>query len=399
MFTRRTSWPLAANALSQRLEALRAAGTPILDLTESNPTRCSFAYSDDLLEPLADSANLRYEPSPRGWLPARESICRCYAEAYDVVVEPSQIVLMASTSEAYSWLLRLLAEPGERVLAPQPSYPLFNYLADLNDVHLDAYPLVYRDGWQVDVERLRAAVRPDTRAIIAVQPNNPTGSCLNDQELDAIRRLSRERHLALICDEVFADYRYPEGAGRFRSAAGHGDILTFTLGGVSKALGLPQVKVAWIVVSGPTSLRDEALARLEMIADTYLSVNTPAQRALPRWLAQRQAIQRQILQRLLDNRRYLVEQVATSGACQVLNADGGWYAVLRAPSVRDDEAFCLDLLERDHVLVHPGYFFDFPDPGYLVLSLLLPQKQFRDGAGRLLQRLVTTGGEGYLSAD
>ncbi len=384
MFADRAGWDLTPNALTQRLAALRAAGADIIDLTESNPTHCSFSYPPEMLAPLADPASLCYEPSPKGLLTARESICRYYAEQRGVTVEPEQVVLTASSSEAYSWIFRMLANPGDRVLAPQPSYPLFSYLAGLNDVQLDPYPLVYGDGWRVDPDRLRAAVQPDTRAIIAVSPNNPTGSLLSVDDLEVMQKLGRSNALALICDEVFADYLYPESSRRFRSAASQSDMLTFTLGGISKSLGLPQMKLGWIVVTGPKSLRDDALARLEVIADTYLSVSTPVQRALFRWMEQRQTIQQQILQRALDNRRYLIERTEASGVCRVLHADGGWYAVLHAPDVSDEERFCLDLLDRDHILLHPGYFFDFPTNGFLVLSLLLPLELFQDGANRLL---------------
>ncbi len=391
MFADRAGWDLTPNALAQRLAALRAAGADIIDLTESNPTRCSFSYPPELLAPLADPGSFRYEPSPKGLLSARESICRYYAEQRGVAVEPEQVVLTASSSEAYSWIFRLLANPGDRVLAPQPSYPLFGYLAGLNDVRLDPYPLVYGDGWRVDPDRLRAAVQPDARAIIAVNPNNPTGSLLSAEDLQVLQELGQSGGSALICDEVFADYLYPESVGWFRNAASRSDMLTFTLGGISKSLGLPQMKLGWIVVTGPKSLRDDALARLEVIADTYLSVNTPVQRALPQWMEQRQTIRQQILQRVLDNRRYLIERSEASGVCRVLQADGGWYAVLRVPNVSDEERFCLDLLARDHVLLHPGYFFDFPNTGYLILSLLLRSDKFCNGVKCLLQHLVIAG--------
>ena len=287
MFAERTGWDLAPNALAKRLEQLRAAGAEILDLTESNPTRVGLAYPADLLAPLADPGGLLYDPQPKGLLPARQAVASLYATK-GAPVGPERVLLTASTSEAYSHLFRLLANPGDEILVPRPSYPLFGYLADLSDVKTVSYPLrLQGDRWRVDPEELNSAAGPRVRAVVVVHPNNPTGSALTAEEWTAIAELCLRRGLALISDEVFADYFREEAGGLPRTLlggpAGEGP-LTFALGGLSKFLGLPQMKLGWIACSGPPDLLAPALERLELIADTYLSLNTPVQRALPAWL-------------------------------------------------------------------------------------------------------------------
>jgi len=387
MFSSRTSWKLAANELTLRVEARRQAGLPILDLTESNPTRCGFdEFGDEILKPLAFHESLVYEPAPKGLLSARKSVSAYYEEK-GVAVDPEQIILTASTSEAYSFLLRLLADPGERVLVPRPSYPLFDFLATLNDVQLDAYPLRYASGWHIDVESLRRTIRADTRAIILVNPNNPTGSFVKRGELYELAEICRLHDLALICDEVFVDYAFAPDPARPETLARVADVLTFTLSGISKLLGLPQMKLAWICVSGPDEQVSEALARLEVISDTYLSVNTPVQHALPRWMSLHQKITGQILARLVANREHLLDQVQRVNACQCLEAEGGWYAILRLPAGRAEEGFVIELLEKEGVLTHPGYFYDFEEGDHVVLSLLSPPSIFQDGINRLLSKM------------
>jgi len=386
MLASRTQWKLPPNRLTEMLQARRRAGLPIIDLTESNPTRCGIQYpADDILAALSAPESLIYEPSAKGLLPAREAVVAYYAEK-GVTVDPEQILLTASTSEAYSFLFRLLANPGDRVLVPRPSYPLFDFLATLNDVALDAYPLTYSAHWRVDLAALRELVTPRTRAVLVVNPNNPTGSFLQRDELTDMIELCRAHGLALVSDEVFADYPFAPNPDHVVSVAETSDVLTFALGGISKLLGLPQMKLAWICATGPAEALNDALARLEIIADTYLSVNTPVQRALPRWLALRDKLTEQILTRVLTNRHYLVDRTRPPHACQCLEAEGGWYAVVRVPRTRSEEELVLELLDQDSVLVHPGYFFDFDVEGYLVVSLLPPPEVFREGIGKILKR-------------
>lgn len=401
MFSRRTEWHLTVNRLTQRLGERRQAGLPLWDLTESNPTRCGFDYPSNLLTALTDAGSFLYEPHPKGLLKARQAIAGYYAEK-GVSVDVEYLLLTASTSEAYSFLFRLLMNPGDRALAPRPSYPLLDFLADLNDVQLDDYPLIYDCRWHVDLDGLARAIHSETRAIVLINPNNPTGSVITRAERDAIVDLCHRHNLCLISDEVFGDYLFPPTVAtptgsaqgeerndqRVPTLAGTTDVLTFTVSGISKVLGLPQMKLAWIVVSGPVHLADDAVSRLEVISDTYLSVSTPIQHALSNWLAQRPALTGQILHRLIVNRTTLAQVISVSSTCHLLAADGGWYAVLRLPGLKDEEEFVLRLLDSDGVLVHPGYFFDFAEPGYVVISLLPPQETVQMGIGKLIQRLA-----------
>jgi len=395
MFAKRTEWDLRPNRLSEKLAEMRARGEEIIDLTESNPTRVGLHYPDELLKELADPRGLLYEPDPRGLLAARKAVASIYA-AKGASVDPDRIFLTASTSEAYSMLFRLLADPGDQVLVPRPSYPLFGYLAGLNDLETVSYPLhLGSDGhWRVGLKELEEAMTPRTRAVIVVHPNNPTGSCLTSEERDRVAALCARRGAALICDEVFAEYLHQAGARgsaatRLGAAAGRpipatllrkGGPLIFALGGLSKWMGLPQMKLSWIACAGPDPEVSGALARLEVIADTALSVNTPVQAAFPRWAGFAPAIQRQIRERVQANRDWMKK---------LLPADGGWNGVLELPGARDEESWALELLERLRVLAHPGYFYDFEQSGIAVVSLLAPPGDFREGIRRLLANSVT----------
>lgn len=386
LFAKRTDWPLAPNRLSAAVGRLREERVPILDLTESNPTRCGFSYPDcDILKPLAGQENLGYAPAPRGDLNAREVVGRYYQEK-GLAVSPEQIFLTASTSEAYSYLFRLLADPGGRILFPRPSYPLFAFLGDLNDVRMDTYPLVYGGKWGIDLQEIRRVFGVDTKALVLVNPNNPTGSFVRRRELEELNALCLERRAAIICDEVFADFVL-DGEGDYVSLAGNDRVLTFVLGGISKTLGLPQMKLSWIVINGPAELAEEAGARLEVIADTYLSVNTPAQNALPAWLSLRGAIQGEINARIRENYVFLKEKARGAAGCELLAAEGGWYAVLRIPDRHSEEEWALTFLNKDHVFVHPGYFFDFDAGTFVVASLLPLEHVFREGIQRILTRV------------
>lgn len=391
MFATRTNWPLAPNRLSRMVDALRRDGRTFLDLTESNPTRCGFEFdAPEVLRALADPRSLTYEPDPRGLLPGREAVIRYYAER-GVVLDPAQVFLTTSTSEAYSYIFRLLANPGDAILVPRPSYPLFDFLAGLNDLVLIPYPLTYHDGWRIDLNGLATSLSNTARkvrAILVVHPNNPTGSFVSREELQSLLRHCREHDLALVADEVFSDYAFASDAARGASHAGISEALTFTLSGLSKISALPQMKLAWVIVNGPPDALREAEARLEVIADTYLSVSAPLAHALPTLLDSRRILQPQILERVLSNLRWLDEQLTPACPVDRLRAEGGWYAILKVPSTRSDDDWAIELLSRDGVFVHPGHFYDFPSEGHLVISLLPPSEAFREGIRRLLARVA-----------
>jgi aspartate/methionine/tyrosine aminotransferase len=382
-FSERTNWNTEESDLARAHRARMQAGLPIADLTASNPTRCGFAYSASLLNALTDPRALAYDPQPRGLLSAREAVC-AYYRAHGVSLSPEQIVLTTSTSEAYSFLFRLLCDPGDEILIPQPSYPLFDFLAVLDDVRLRAAPLVYENGWQIDAEGIRRAITPRTRGLVIVHPNNPTGHYTKPWEAEELGRLCRASGLSLIVDEVFLDYSFGEKAESF--ARGLEGVPVYVVSGLSKIAGLPQMKAAWIASTGPD--RDEALTRLEVIADTFLSMNAPVQLAMAAWLEEREAIQQQIRRRVAANLAVLDEAVGSVEAVQRLAVEGGWYAVLRIPAIAPDDQTVLALLERG-VWVHPGYFFGMPESGWLVVSLLAPEPEFSNGVATLINYLGT----------
>ena len=384
-FSERTNWNTEESELARAHRMRREAGLPIADLTASNPTRCGFEYPADLLDALRNSHALDYDPQPRGLLPARQAICAYYS-GHGVAVVPEQVVLTTSTSEAYSYLFRLLSDPGGEIVVPQPGYPLFDFLAVLDDVRLRPAPLVYDHGWQIEPEGFCRAITPATRAIVLVHPNNPTGHFTRRWEADELARLCREFDLSLIVDEVFLDYalgRPPEnGVASF--AAGLDGVPVFVVSGLSKIAGLPQMKAAWIVATGPG--RNAALERLEVIADTFLSMNAPVQWALPAWLAGRHSIVRQIGQRVSANLAELDRHLGSQQTIRRLEVEGGWYAVLRIPALRPDEVSVRELLDRG-VWVHPGYFFGMPESGWLVISLLTSECEFSTGVTGLFEYL------------
>jgi len=382
-FSRRTGWNTEESALARSHRLRVQSGQPIADLTASNPTRCGFTYPENLLQSLANPQALDYDAQPRGSLSARQAVCRYYADL-GAEVRPEQVVLTTSTSEAYSFLFRLLCDPGAGILIAQPSYPLFDFLAQLDDVSLTAAPLLYDHGWQIDPEGFRRAITPQTRAIVLVHPNNPTGHFTKPWEAEELARLCREFDLSLIVDEVFLDYGLAEPGRTF--ASGLDGIPVFVVSGLSKIAGLPQMKAAWIVAVGPEALA--ALDRLEVIADTFLSMNAPVQCALPEWLSGRAQIQRQIRDRVMLNLAELDRQLHPVPEIRRLEVEGGWYAVLRIPALQPDEETVLALLERG-VWVHPGYFFGMPESGWLVLSFLAPEHEFKQGVTRLVNYLRT----------
>jgi alanine-synthesizing transaminase len=377
MFAKRTNWNLTPNRLSAALAAHRAAGKPLLDLTVSNPTECGFEYDGSaILDALSNPAALFYEPNPRGLESARRAVAGYYADRQeDVSVE--DIFLTASTSEAYSYIFRTLCDSGDELLIPSPSYPLFDFLADIQDVGLVRYPLVYDHGWQIDFHALEQAITPRTRGVIVVHPNNPTGHFAKHAEMAKLNAICSTRQMAIIADEVFLDYSL-EGDRPASFAANRG-APTFTLSGLSKISGLPQMKAAWLVASGPQQWKSEALARLEVIADTYLSVNAPVQLAIPRFLEQRHAFQEQVMSRVRRNLAELDRQIRAQEACSRLKVEGGWCAVLRVPATRSDEDLAIKLLVTKGVYTHPGHFYDFASEGFLVVSLITQPADFAQG--------------------
>jgi aspartate/methionine/tyrosine aminotransferase len=380
MFSDRTNWNLSTNPLAEALARHRGQGRKLLDLSASNPTECGLRYEgSSILKSLVNPGSLHYRPDPRGLKSAREAVHHYYAARGDrVAVE--DIVLTASTSEAYSFIFRLLCNPGDELLVPAPSYPLFDFLADIQDVKLSRYPLFYDHGWHIDFHALERAVTARTRGAIVVHPNNPTGHFTKPAEIEQLNRICSGRQMAVIADEVFLDFSLQATPMSFAANLG---ALTFTMSGLSKICGLPQMKLAWLIVSGPGDLRKEALARLEMIADTYLSPSTPIQLATPVLLAQGQGFQDQLMARVRKNLAELDLQLGKQKICSRLDLEGGWYATIRVPAVRSDEELAIQLLEQHNVYLHPGHFFGFPGDGYLVVSLITPEREFAEGIERI----------------
>jgi alanine-synthesizing transaminase len=389
MFSPRVPRQLEANAFSRALGAARAAGRELIDLTISNPTRAGIVYPGELFAPLASAAVAQYAPEPFGLLTARQAVASDYARR-GVSARPEHIVLTASTSEAYSLLFKLLCAPaGDEVLVPVPSYPLFEHLTRLDGVEAAAYALRYDGRWWVDFESVDRMWSPETRAVLAVSPNNPTGSVLAGKELSDLDSRCAARSAALIVDEVFGDYPIDPSRVAVTNVGVQSvpEALTFRLGGLSKSAALPQVKLGWIAVDGPADLVAEALERLELICDTYLSVSTPVQVAAADLICAGAEARRQALERIRANYAALRVHAAAHPAVEVPNVDAGWSAVLRIPARGSEEDVVLRLVEEDGVIVHPGFFFDFPHEAFLVVSLLPPVDEFREGLRRVLERV------------
>jgi aspartate/methionine/tyrosine aminotransferase len=382
VFADRTNWNLESNRLSEILAQHRAAGKPLLDLTTSNPTQCGFDYDDEaILRALSNPAALAYESDPKGLPTARRAVAAYYA-ARGTHLAVEDMFLTTSTSEAYSFVFRTLCNPGDEFLVPEPSYPLLRFLADVQDVRLLRYPLVYDHGWQIDFHALESAITTRTRGIIVVHPNNPTGHFSKPEEVSRLNEICSARQLAVIADEVFLDFVL--AGGQPASFAANTGALTFTVSGLSKISGLPQMKTAWLIVSGPEQMKGQALARLEVIADTYLSINAPVQIAAPVFLEQRHGFQKHLMARVRRNLTELDRRLAGQKTCGRLKVEGGWYAVIRVPATRCDEDLAIELLTKWGVYVHPGHFYDFPADGYLVVSLITPEQQFATGIELLL---------------
>ena len=378
---------LRSNRVARVLAALRASGAPIDDLTSSNPTTAGLTYPPDLLDPLSDAAGLHHDPAPFG-LPAARAAVAAHLTARGVTVPSERVVLTASTSEAYSLLFKLLCDPGDVVLVPRPGYPLFEHLTRLDGLRSGPYLLEYHGRWCLDLDSLERALDPRARAVLLVNPNNPTGSYVPADDLRAVRAIAARHELAIISDEVFDTYPLDPGGGAQTTGAltGDADVLTFTLGGLSKTALLPQLKLGWIVVGGPEPLVLRALERLELICDSYLSVAAPVQLAAGALLARPRPLAEQLRGRLRANHAALGELLRRYPSCQVLHMEAGWYAVLQVPATRSEEALVIELLEKDRILVHPGYFFDFPREAFLVVSLLPEPARFERAMSRVLAR-------------
>lgn len=382
MFSSRVPRQLVPNSLSQARHRLERAGVAVFDLTQTNPTRIVEAYPADLLTPLGDPRGRRYAPAAFGLLEARAAVAAAYVRQR-TPVSADRTILTASTSEAYALLFKLLCDPGDAVLVPQPSYPLFDLLTRLEGVEVQPYRLEYHGIWSIDRASVEAALTPRTRAMLIVSPNNPTGSMLREADREWLADLCASRDVAVISDEVFANYRLAPRPDAV-SLVGETRALTFSLGGLSKSAGLPQVKLGWMVVNGPDALVNDALTRLELICDTYLSVSTPVQLALPDLMHAGDSIRTVITARLLQNLECLRERIAGYSSLSFLEPEGGWSAVLQVPALQSEEALVLRILEEAHVLVHPGYFFDFDREAFLVLSLLPEPAGFAAALDRFL---------------
>lgn len=386
-FSQRTAWDLNPSDFSVAIAAARAAGRDLLDLTRSNPTRCGFDYDPAAIFAPLNSAEIQqqgliYDPDPRGMRSARRALVRYY-EGHNAFLDEDSLILTTSTSEAYSYLFRLLCDPGDEVLAAQPSYPLFDFLADLDDVVLKPYPLFYDHGWWIDFAELERAISPRTKAILVVHPNNPTGHWTREAERRRLEALCDERGLALIVDEVFLDYPIAGAAsipGVRSFAEGPHRVLTFVLSGISKIAALPQMKVAWIAACGDAHVTEEAMARLEVIADTFLSMNAPAQLALPAWLAKSEQIQSQIRARVQANL-----DILRLSNLEVLKVEAGWSAIIRLRGIIDlnGESAATALLDRAGVIVHPGEFYGLQDKRSVMASLITPVEVFKTAAARI----------------
>ena len=377
-FSTRTAWDISETELARAIAERRRCGLPLLDLTASNPTRCGFIYDEaSILAALSNRESLVYDPDPRGMLRAREAVARYYAE-HGAEVDPASLVLTTSTSEAYSYLFRLLCDPGDEVLIARPSYPLFDFLAPLENVRLVPYPLFYDHGWRLDTESLRRQITARTRAVALVHPNNPTGHFTKLDERHELEALCAENGLALIVDEVFLDCGIAGRTDRSFACGPH-PVPTFVLSGLSKIAALPQMKAAWIAAFGPDQALFEALNRVEVIADTFLSMNAPIQCALPDWLAGRTDLQDQITRRVGTNLCSLDSVIGNQKMISRLEVEAGWYAVLRVPALTSGEKLAINLVREHGVSIHPGYFFGFSGDGWLILSLLAPENEFKAG--------------------
>lgn len=390
MLSKRFGFNIDANRLSLLLKKKKSTGSRILDLTMSNPTDAGLNYdSIGILNSIAKPESLYYLPEPKGLASARESVSRYYLEK-NVRVKVDDIFLTSGTSEAYSFIFKLLTDPFDEIFIPRPSYPLFSFIAGMESVHLKYYDIVYTKNkiWEIDFDSISKQLTKKTKAIILVNPNNPTGNFVKIKEINSLSRICEMNTIALICDEVFLDYGLDVEPINIFSLAGINTHLTFILSGISKICGLPQMKLSWIVVSGPGEICKEAKEKLEIITDTYLSVGTPVQLAIGDLLSGRYLIHKQIKNRITKNYDILKSVTVNSNLMDLFKTEGGWYSVVKVNKNIDEETMAYDLLNLKDVYIHPGYFFDFTCEGYIVLSLLTPAEIFEEGIKRILEYLA-----------
>jgi alanine-synthesizing transaminase len=386
-FSKRTNWDLQPNQLTQLINERQAKGLPIIDLSESNPTKCGFDYPvNEMLTAFNKKANLDYRPEPRGDIKARQAVADYYKNL-GFVVNPENIFLTTSTSESYNFVFRLLMDVDDEILVPQPSYPLLDHLAHINDVSIKHYQLRYDDEWHIDYHSLRSAISEKTKAILVIHPNNPTGSYIKKDEYISLIEIALANNLVIISDEVFSDYSFYEDDRRVKSFAGKDSVLTFTLNGISKMLGLPQMKLGWIVVEGDKIAAKDASARLELITDTFLSVSTPIQNALPDLLNIGTQMNSQIMSRIKHNYESLLKYASDNTMFRIYKTEGGWNAIIKILSNDYNEEWSELLVRKDGIITQPGYFYDFQRNDCVVISLLVEAKLFRSGLEAIIRRL------------
>jgi alanine-synthesizing transaminase len=387
MFSKRTNWDLQHNRLAQLIKERQANGLPIIDLTESNPTKCGFDYPvNEILTTFNKKANLDYRPEPRGDIKARQAVAGYYKDL-DLVVNPENIFLTTSTSESYNIIFRLLMDVGDEILVPQPSYPLLDYLARINDVNIRHYQLRYDDEWHIDFHSLRSSISEKTKAILLIHPNNPTGSYIKQDEYNSLIEIASTNNLALISDEVFSEFSFYEDDRRVKSFVGKDSVLTFTLNGISKMLGLPQMKLGWIVVDGDKIAAEAASPRLEVITDTFLSVSTPIQNALPDWLNLGTQMNCQIMNRIKHNYELLSKYASNNPMFRIYKIEGGWNVIIKILSNDLDEELSELLVRQYGIITQPGYFYDLEKKDCLVISLLVEEMLFRNGLEVIVRAL------------
>lgn len=389
MFSKRVNYTTEENKISKLLKEKKSSGVTVLDLMESNPTNARFAYDEDgILNSISKPDSLKYAPLPKGLKQAREAVAGYYKEK-NIEINPENIFLTSGTSEAYSFIFKLITNPDDEVLVPAPGYPLFTFIGEMELVKVKNYEFKYveDEGWTINFESLESGITDKTRVIILLNPSNPTGNFIKTKEINKILRICRERKIAIICDEVFLDYPIEIKSENTFSISGVNYVLTFTLSGLSKICGLPQMKLSWIIIGGPVKQRQEALEKLEIITDTYLSVGTPIQLALNNLLSNKEIIQGQIRERILKNFNFLKSEIEKSKQIILLKTEGGWYSILKLNSEINEEDFVYELLNKKDVYINPGYFYDFNDEGYIILSLLTPVDVFENGVKRIIEFL------------
>lgn len=387
MFAKRTSWDIKVNKITQLLNELKSNQVQVIDLTVSNPTLVELNYPvDDILDALVSAGNIKYEPDPKGLIQARISICKYY-EGIGINLNPDQIIITSGSSEAYNFIFRLVTEPGDEILVPTPSYPLLQHLADINDIRINYYRLNYDGEWHIDLDTLRKSISERTRIIVCINPNNPTGSYLKSSEYEQIIEMAAEKKIIILSDEVFWGYKIDEDLIEIKTFSGCKEIPNFVINGISKLLGLPQMKLGWIIANGPDNFKEEALSKLEIISDTFLSVCIPVQNAMSAWFLKMRGIQQEIRSRLITNHNYLRKRLMEGLPIQMYRVEGGWNVILRLPNILRDDEWVEIFLRNAGVFVHPGYFFDMEFESCIILSLLVKPALFQMGVEKIFQQV------------